>query len=46
MLKCPDTKFFTVFRDDLNITDFSKFKTNICISVNKSIKPEGEDCGT
>lgn len=42
LLHCPSTQFFTVFRDDLNITDFSKFKADVCISLKKPISPEGE----
>lgn len=33
LINCSDTKYFTVFRDELEITDFSKFKADICISV-------------
>ena len=42
LVKCPGTQFFTVFRDDLNLTDFSKFKADICISVDLGTKSEGE----
>lgn len=42
LIKCPETQFFTVFRDDLNITDFSKFKADVCLSLTEPVKPEGE----
>jgi AraC family transcriptional regulator len=42
LIKCPGTQFFTVFRDDLNLTDFSKFKADICISVDSGTVSEGE----
>lgn len=42
LIQCPGTRFYTVFRDDLNITDFSKFKADVCISLSSNIKPEGE----
>jgi len=42
LIQCPGTEFYTVFRDDLNITDFSKFKADVCISLSSDIKPEGE----
>lgn len=41
LIQCPDTQFFTVFRDDLNVTDFSKFKTDVCISIPNGVKAEG-----
>jgi len=42
LIRCPETRFFTVFRDDLNITDFSKFKADVCLSIEDNIRPEGE----
>ncbi|MDH5325467.1 MAG: AraC family transcriptional regulator [Gammaproteobacteria bacterium] len=42
LLKCPGTEFFTVFRDDLNLTDYAKFKADVCISVDSNTKPDGE----
>lgn len=42
LLKCPGTEFYTVFRDSLNITDFSKFKADVCMSIDSQVKPEGE----
>jgi len=42
LLKCPGTQYFTLFRDDLNITEFSKFKADVCISVEPNTKPDGE----
>jgi AraC family transcriptional regulator len=42
LLKCPGTQFFTVFRDDLNLTDFSKFKADVCVSVEPFTKGDGE----
>jgi AraC family transcriptional regulator len=42
LLKCPGTQYFTLFRDDLTITEFSKFKTDVCISVEANTKPNGE----
>jgi len=44
LVRCPGTQYYTVFRDDLNITDFSKFKTDLCISVEKPITGQGEVC--
>lgn len=42
LLHCPGTNFFTIFRDDLNLTDFSKFQADVCISLDKVVKSEGE----
>jgi len=42
LIKCPGTQFFTVFRDDLKITEFSKFKTDACISVDNNTEGSGE----
>ena len=42
MIKCPETQFFTVFRDDLKITEFSKFIADVCISVEPNTKSDGE----
>lgn len=42
LIKCPETQFYTVFRDDLKITDFSKFIADVCISVGPNIKSDGE----
>jgi len=42
LIKCPDTQYFTVFRDEIEITDFSKFKADVCISVNAGTKADGD----
>jgi AraC family transcriptional regulator len=42
LIKCPETQFFTVFRDDLKITEFSKFIADVCISVAPNTKSDGE----
>ncbi len=42
LLKCPGTEYFTVFRDDLNITEFAKFKSDVSISVAADTKADGE----
>lgn len=42
LLNCPGTGYFTVFRDELNITDFSQFKADVCISVAPGTNAEGE----
>ena len=42
LIKCPGTQFFTIFRDDLNITDFTKFRADVCMSLSHSVEPEGE----
>lgn len=41
LLKCPGTDYYTVFRDDINITEFAKFKCDLSLSVPKGTKPEG-----
>lgn len=41
LVNCSDTQYFTVFRDELEITDFSKFKADICISVKAGIVADG-----
>jgi len=41
LLKCPGTDYFTVFRDDVSITEFSKFKCDLSISVPAGTKAEG-----
>lgn len=45
LVSCPGTRFFTVFRDSLKITDFNKFKSDVCISVPPGSKSDG-DIGT
>lgn len=42
LIKCPETQFFTVFRDELKITEFSKFTSDICISIEPDTKSDGE----
>ena len=42
LLGCPDTQFFTVFRDDLNLTEFAKFKADACMSVPAHTQSDGE----
>ena len=42
LINYQETQFFTVFRDDLKITEFSKFRADVCISVNPDTKAEGE----
>jgi len=42
LLKCPGTQFYTILRDDLKITDFSKFKTDVSISVEANTKADGD----
>lgn len=42
LVNCTDTKYYTVFRDELEITDFSKFKADICISVGDGTKGDGD----
>ncbi|WDE05664.1 AraC family transcriptional regulator [Thalassomonas viridans] len=42
LVSCPGTQFFTLFRDDLKITEFEKFKTDVCISVPAGSKSDGE----
>ncbi len=42
LIKCPGTQFFTIFRDDLNITEFSKFRADACISVEPNTAGSGE----
>lgn len=44
LVHCPGTEYYTVFRDDLTLTDFSKFKTDLCLSVEKPITSQGEVC--
>ncbi|WP_119395491.1 AraC family transcriptional regulator [Salinibius halmophilus] len=38
VLICPDTRFYTVFHDDLRISDLSKFRADVAMSIpaNKS----------
>ena len=42
LINCSDTQYFTVFRDELEITDFSKFKAYVCISVKADTKDDGD----
>lgn len=42
LIKCPGTQFYTIFRDDLKITEFSKFKADVCLSVEPNTKADGE----
>ncbi|EPJ46271.1 MAG: hypothetical protein OFPI_34160 [Osedax symbiont Rs2] len=42
LLKCPGSQFYTVFRDQIEITDFAKFKADVCVSVDAGTKAEGE----
>ncbi len=42
LISCPGTQFYTIFRDDLKITEFSKFKADACLSVEPNTKPDGE----
>ncbi len=42
LMSCPETQYFTVFRDNLMITEFDKFKADACISVPVGTKAEGE----
>ncbi len=42
LIKCPGTQFFTIFRDDLKITEFSKFRADACISVESNTTGSGE----
>jgi len=42
LIQCPGTQYFTVFRDDFEITDFENFKADLCISVATATKAEGE----
>jgi len=42
LLKCPGSEFYTVFRDQFEITDFSKFKADVCVSVEPGTQGEGE----
>ena len=42
LLKCPGTEYFTVFRGDFEITEFAKFKADVCVSVEPGTKAEGE----
>ena len=42
LIKCPGTEFFTIFRDDLKITEFSKFKADVCISVDPKTEGSGD----
>lgn len=42
LINCSDTQYFTVFRDELEITDFSKFKADVCISVEAETKADGD----
>lgn len=42
LINCSDTQYFTLFRDELEITDFSKFKADICISVKADTKVDGD----
>ncbi len=42
LLKCPGTEYFTVFRDEPNITDFSQFKADVCITVEPGTQADGE----
>jgi len=42
LIKCPGTMYFTVFRDDLKITEFSKFKADACISVEPTTVGSGD----
>ncbi len=41
-LRCPGSEYFTVFRDDLNISNFTEFKADVCVSVDAETKAEGE----
>ena len=45
LVSCPGTRFFTVFRDDLKISEFDTFKSDVCISVPPGSKSDG-DIGT
>ena len=42
ILQCPGTDYFTIFRDDLNITKFEKFKCDVCLSVPNGTKAEND----
>ena len=42
LINCTDTQYFTVFRDEVEITDFSKFKADVCISVKAGTKADGD----
>lgn len=42
LLKCPGSEFYTVFRDQIEITDFAKFKADVCVSVDAGTQSEGE----
>ena len=42
VVSCPGTRFYTVFRDDLTLTDFQKFAADACISVPESTKSSGD----
>ena len=42
LIKCPGTMYFTIFRDDLKITEFSKFKADVCISVEAGTTGSGD----
>ena len=42
LINCSDTQYFTIFRDEVEITDFSKFKADVCISVKAGTKADGD----
>lgn len=42
LIHCPGTEYLTVFRDDLNITDFTRFKADVALTVESGTKPEGD----
>ena len=42
LLRFPETKMMSIYHDDPNITDESKLKLDVCISVPEDTKVDGE----
>jgi AraC family transcriptional regulator len=42
LLQFPDTKVLSVYHDNPDVTDESKLRTSVCISVSKDTEVEGE----
>lgn len=42
VLICPDTRFYTVFHDDLRISDLSKFRADVAMSVPENKSGSGD----
>ena len=42
LLRFPETKVITIYRDNPEITDESKLRTDVCITVPPDVKVDGE----